>query len=207
MLQGQFVLTWRQTVTDPLRNNDEATPLAPEERNDLIPTHISSRRELNAAEQTGILSANEWAFERDRDVLDEAFLRELHRRMFGDVWKWAGNLRVARRNLGVEPSRIPSELRLLLDDVRNWIEHHTYPTEEIAVRFHYRLLKIHPFFNGNGRLSRLATDLLARRLGLKRFTWGCGSLISASETRRLYIQALRAADAQDVARLLAFVRS
>jgi Fic-DOC domain mobile mystery protein B len=194
-------------MIDPLMDNDDATPLTPEEQEGLIPTYISLRRELNEAEQAGILSADQWAFARKRDVLDEALLRELHRRMFGDVWKWAGSFRLTPRNLGVEPWKIPTDLRLLLDNVRYWIEHHTYPADEIAARFHHQLVWIHPFPNGNGRLSRLAADLLTVQFGGDRFTWGRGNLTATGETRRRYIDALHAADAHDYASLLAFVRS
>jgi Fic-DOC domain mobile mystery protein B len=194
-------------VIDPLMEKDDATPLSPDERNGLIPTYISLRRELNEAEQAGILIADQWAFERKRDVLSEGFLRDLHRRMFGEVWKWAGAFRTTERNLGVEPWKIVSDLRLVLDDVRFWIEHQTYAPDEIAVRFHHRLVWIHPFPNGNGRLSRLAADLLAVQLGRERFTWGSANLTAAGSARQRYIDALHAADAHNLAPLLAFVRS
>jgi Fic-DOC domain mobile mystery protein B len=194
-------------VIDPLMEKDDATPLSPDERKGLIPTYISLRRELNEAEQTGILIADQWAFERKREVLDEGFLRDLHRRMFGNVWRWAGALRTTERNLGVASWKIVSELRILLDDGRFWIEHHTYAPDEIAVRFHHRLVWIHPFPNGNGRLSRLAADLLAVQLGRARFTWGSANLAAVGSARQRYIASLQAADAHDLGPLLAFVRS
>lgn len=196
-------------MSDPLIDADDeaATPLTPEERDALIPTYITLRRELNEVEQIGIADADRWAFARRRDVLDEDFLKQLHRRMFGDVWKWAGQFRTTPRNLGVEAWKIAPDLRLLLDDVRYWIEHQTYPPDEIAVRFKHRLVFIHPFPNGNGRHSRLAGDLLAVQLGRERFTWGSGNLVAIDELRKIYIDALHAADAHDIEPLLAFARS
>jgi len=195
-------------MNDPLFDADDAaTPLTQDEKQGLIPSYITLRRELNEAEQLGITAAEEWAFSRKRDVLDEIFLRRLHKRMFKDVWRWAGELRTTPRNIGVEPWNITSMLRNLIEDARYWVLHETYPSDEIAVRFHHRLVMIHPFPNGNGRHARLAADLLLVKLGQERFTWGRVSLVNAGETRQKYVAALRAADAHDLQPLLAFVRS
>lgn len=195
-------------MTDHLEEQDDAsTPLTEDEREELIPSYITLRSELNNAEQANILEAEEWAFARKRDVLSEAFLTDLHKRMLSRVWKWAGAFRQSERNLGIDAYRIPTDLRQLLDDCRYWIENKTYESDEIAARFHHRLVSIHPFPNGNGRHARLAADLLLVVLGSKRFTWGRVSLVNAGETRRTYIEALRAADNHDINPLLAFVRS
>lgn len=195
-------------MSDPLFDADDAaTPLTQDEKQGLIPSYITLRRELNEAEQLGITAAEEWAFSRKRDVLDEIFLRRLHKRMFKDVWRWAGELRTTPRNIGVEPWNITSMLRNLIEDARYWVLHEIYPPDEIAVRFHHRLVMIHPFPNGNGRHARLAADLLLVKLGQERFTWGRVSLVNAGETRQKYVAALRAADAHDLKPLLAFVRS
>ncbi len=196
-------------MTDPLFDADDeaSTPLTPQERDDLIPTYITRRSELNAAEQLGIDDADAWAFSRKRDVLSEDFLRALHRRMFSGVWKWAGEFRTTERNIGVEPWKIAVDLRQFLDDVRYWIKHDTYPPDEIAVRLHHRLVFIHPFPNGNGRSTRMAADLLAVSLGRERFSWGSGNLIAAAELRKQYIAALKTADGNDIVPLLEFARS
>lgn len=196
-------------MSDPLFDDedDAATPLTAEEREGLIPAYITLRRELNEAEQIGIEEADRWAFGRKRDVLDERFLKSLHKRMFGQVWRWAGQYRTTGRNIGVDAYRIGMDLHQLLDDAHYWIDHATYPADEIAVRFHHRLVAIHPFPNGNGRHARLAADLLAVQLALRRFTWGRANLIEAKETRRAYVAALRAADGYDINPLLAFART
>jgi Fic-DOC domain mobile mystery protein B len=194
----------RDLFTEP---DDAATPLTPEEMHGLIPTHIAFRRELNQAEQDNILRGQSWALGRSRDPLTEKFILELHRRMLGDVWRWAGKLRTSERNIGIEYWKIPVALRQLLDDANAWIDFKTYPPEEMALRFHHRLVQIHPFPNGNGRHSRLMADLLAMRHGGARFTWGRQSLRDPSAVRTCYIDALRAADRHDIAPLLAFARS
>lgn len=197
-------------MTDPLFDEDDEanTPLTAEEREQLIPTYITLRSELNEAEQINIAQANRWLGRmRKRDVLDDAFLRELHKRMFAEVWKWAGQYRLTARNIGIDAYRIPTEVRTLVDDVRFWVDNATYTPDEIAVRFSHRLVSIHPFPNGNGRLSRLVGDLLAMQLGQPRFTWGRANLVDAGETRRAYVDALRAADADNIEPLLIFARA
>lgn len=197
------------TVSDPLfdRDDEANTPLIPEEREHLIPSYITLRHELNEAEQINIGGALRWTDSRRRDVLDRAFLSELHRRMFGDVWRWAGHYRTSARNIGVEAHLIAMNVQQAIDDARYWVEHATYSPDEIAVRFSHRLVAIHPFPNGNGRLSRLVGDLLAHQLGKPPFTWGQINLVNAGETRERYIEALRAADNHDIRPLLDFARS
>lgn len=195
-------------MSDPLLEADDAsTPLSAEEREGLIPSYISLRHELNEAEQANILEAEQWAFARKREVLDERFLTALHKHMFGRVWRWAGKYRLTERNVGVDPYRIATDLRQLLDDCRYWITHGTYQPDESCARFHHRLVAIHPFPNGNGRHARLATDLLLVALSQPRFSWGQTSLVTPSETRHAYVAALRAADGRDIKPLLEFVRS
>ena len=188
-------------------SNNDATPLTHDEINGLIPSYITLRGELNEAEHINITEAEEWAFNRKRDVLNEAFLRSLHKRMFKDVWRWAGELRTTLPSIGVYPWKIEPMLHDLIEDTRYWIERGTFPPDEIVTRFHHRLVLIHPFQNGNGRHARLASDLLLIKLGQERFTWGQISLLNAGEARSQYIAALRAADAHDIQPLLAFVRS
>lgn len=194
---------------DPLfQDDDEAnTPLNAEEREQLIPSYITLRHELNEAEQVNIGEGLRWAMSRRRDVLDHEFLNELHRRMFGEVWRWAGQYRTTARNIGVDAYRIATDVRQTVDHVRYWVEHGTYPPDEIAVRFSHRLVAIHPFPNGNGRFSRLVGDLHARQLERPPFSWGRVNLVDAGETRARYVAALRAADNHEIEPLLAFARS
>ena len=195
-------------MSDLVDEPEDATPLTPEERAGLLQTWITFRRDLNEAEQTNIAAGTAWAWRsRRRDILTEDFLRDLHKRLFGDVWAWAGQFRNTERNIGVHPMRIGVDLRVALEDARYWIEHDTFSPDEIAVRLHHRLVAIHPFPNGNGRTTRLMGDLLIARLGSAPFTWGRRNLTDVSETRRAYVAALRAADAHDIEPLLVFARS
>lgn len=195
-------------MTDLLDDEPEgATPLTPEEREGLIPAQVTLRRELNELEQQNILEASLWVTRRRRDPVSEAFGRNLHRRMFSQVWRWAGDNRASNKNIGCDWWEIDLQLRGVFDDAKTWIEFSSYPVDEIAVRFHHRLVAIHPFANGNGRWSRLMGDTLARRLGQPDFSWGNSSLLDDDATRRAYIDALRVADRHDIGPLLTFARS
>jgi Fic-DOC domain mobile mystery protein B len=194
---------------DPLGESGEdgATPLSPEDLADLIPKHIAFRRELNEAEAAGVRDAVLWVRGRRRalsTILSSGFIRSLHKRMLGGVWTWAGSYRVRDTNIGVPHREIPIELRKLQDDVAYWVTHGTFPPDEIAVRFHHRLVLIHPFPNGDGRLSRLMGDLLAISLGQDPFSWGADSL--KENGRQQYLDAVRAADTGDLKVLIALAR-
>jgi Fic-DOC domain mobile mystery protein B len=186
---------------------EDSTPLSPDERHDLFPTHIVLRRELNELEQENIVEAVIWAFRRARDPVDESFGRALHKRMFGRVWRWAGTYRTSDKNIGVPRATIQPRLYEVFDNVGYWVRNATFTPDEIAARFHHGLVFIHPFPNGNGRWSRLMADRLLTRLGAPRFTLGESPLRSADQARAAYIAALRAADGHDFGPLIAFLRS
>lgn len=186
---------------------DGETPLSAEEREGLLPSHVTLRRELNELEQQNIIEAELWAFARKRDVFSEAFGRSLHRHMYGSVWRWAGRYRETDKNIGIDHWLIAARIPEILSDAQYWTEHESYQPDEIAVRFHHALVFIHPFPNGNGRWSRLMADLLIIRLGGARFSWGRADLRAITEVRQSYIDALHQADAHDLTALLAFARS
>ena len=194
-------------MDDLFEHPNDATPLTIEEQRDLIPAHIAWRRDLNEAEQENIARAQDWALASRRDLLSEKFVTDLHKRMLGDVWLWAGKFRRSERSLGIPFYEISVALRLLLADTKAWMEFKTWPPDEIAVRFHHRLVQIHPFPNGNGRHARLMADLFVMKLGEARFSWGSANLQTAGELRGRYIAALQAADNRDIRPLLAFARS
>ncbi len=186
-----------------------ATPLELEEVEDLKIGHITTREELNRFEQDNINEAFGWLESRRKgDVLTEKFIKALHQKMFGKVWRWAGTFRRSGKNIGVDWAQIPAHLHTLLQDVRYWVEHKTYPSDEIAVRFHHKLVWIHLFPNGNGRHARLMADILLKDvLKEEPFTWNVSNIDVEDKVRAVYLKALRAADQGDYAMLLEFVRS
>ena len=185
--------------------DDNSTPLTAEEKNDLKLKWITLRSELNEAEARNIAQSQLWlASNKKKDVCSDTFLRNLHKKMFCDVCVWAGEYRITERNIGVAPYQIPMKLMQLFDDLNFWIDNKTYSNHEIAVRLHHKLVQIHPFPNGNGRVSRLMADLVLQKLEGKTLYWGDTNLVDVSEVRRKYIDALRKADAGDYTDLLNF---
>jgi Fic-DOC domain mobile mystery protein B len=185
-----------------------STPIDPDEAEGLIPGHIGTQAELNEWEQANIAAAETWLASRRRvPVLSLDFLRELHARMFGSTWTWAGSFRTTGKSIGVPAHNIPAALDDLLANTLYQVEHKTFDADEIALRFHHELVRIHPFPNGNGRHARFMTDLLLIELGRDRFTWGSASLRPAGVTRSSYLTALKAADNGDLDLLRRFTRS
>ncbi|PKN32097.1 MAG: cell filamentation protein Fic, partial [Deltaproteobacteria bacterium HGW-Deltaproteobacteria-20] len=136
-----------------------ATPIDPNEVNGLLLSHIATRAELDLWEQSNIMEGEAWAFGRKHnDILGEKFICRLHKRMLGKVWRWAGEVRRSEKNIGVPWWLIAAELRSLCDDVTAWVDNASYPPDEIAARFHHRLVAIHLFPNGNGRHARTMAD-------------------------------------------------
>ena len=189
---------------------DGNTPLSPEEQDDLIPD-LTTKEELNEWERQNILEAYTWALEprnlNRQDPFAEAYVRKMHLRMFDQTWKWAGTYRTTEKNIGIPYYQIREALAILLGDARYWVEHQTFEPDELAIRFHHRLVSIHPFANGNGRHARLMADVIVRKQGRPVFTWGDADIVRAGDFRRSYIDALRAADKNDIRPLLAFARS
>jgi Fic-DOC domain mobile mystery protein B len=186
-----------------------ATPLDGEELEGLVPSHLVSRSQLNEWEQQNIEAALLWLSRQRRPrPLEEAWLRRLHREMFGQSWRWAGQYRSSGKSIGADWRQIRMQVPALLADMAYQVEHRLEPVDQIAVRFHHRLVSIHPFPNGNGRHARLIADVLIEQLGAPRFSWGgSSSLVDASALRQQYIAALQQADRGDISALLAFARA
>jgi Fic-DOC domain mobile mystery protein B len=187
-----------------------ATALDPDEAQGLIPGHIHLQADLNIWEEANILEGQRWLLRQvksgKRPMLQEDFVRELHRRMFDETWQWAGQFRRSDKNIGVEWPQIATRLRNLLDNTQFQIQASAFAPDELAIRFHHQLVWIHPFPNGNGRHARLLADALIMSLGQARFTWGQTPLDTAGNARASYLSALREADLGSFVNLLAFAR-
>ncbi len=187
------------------------TPLSEEEMEGLMISSITTRGELNEFEQYNIEKAIEWTLGlkiTPKQLLSEKFIKDLHKKMYKDVWKWAGVFRDSEKNIGVKSYKIVVELKNLLDDAVYWFQNNTFSNEEFAIRFKHRLVSIHCFPNGNGRHSRLFADLIMQKLyDRSYFTWGKENLNKANETRKNYIKALQEADNNYFKPLIDFAKS
>ena len=187
------------------------TPLEEEEKEELKIKTIATRGELDEFEQANIEKAIEWSLKRSHSyekILTINFIKDVHKRMFSEVWGWAGTFRKSNKNIGVDKHFISVESQKLLDDCKFWIKNKTFPEDEIAVRFKHRLVKIHLFPNGNGRHSRLCADILvSQALHKPFFSWGGRNLTDSGETRAKYLKAIYQADQGNIAPLIESARS
>ncbi len=194
-----------------LKYIDGQTPIDEEEKSGLLIASIATRSELDEFEQQNIEEAILWVLKQSFKpsvLFTEVFIRNVHKRMYANVWAWAGEFRKTNKNLGIDRWQIPTELANLLDDAIYWMENNTYNPDELAIRFKHRIVSIHCFPNGNGRHSRLMADIIIEKLYKQPvFTWGAGNLSKQSDTRSAYLQAIKIADKGDLAPLLAFARS
>ena len=188
------------------------TPLDLSELEGLKIHSISIKAELDELEQKNIEEAMFWAMKLKfnyEKIISEKFIIDLHKRMYKQVWRWAGSYRNTEKNIGVPSYMIPIELRNLLDDTLYWIKNETYSPNEIAVRFKHRLVSIHCFPNGNGRHSRLMADIIMEKIfNLPPFTWGRKQVgFTKEQIRKDYINAVRTADQYNYQPLLDFSQS
>jgi Fic-DOC domain mobile mystery protein B len=194
-----------------LTYSEGQTPLDEDEKEGLLIKSVSLKSELDEFEQLGIERANEWLLRQKLvtdEILSEDFVKLLHKKMFGSVWRWAGEFRTTNKNIGVDKFLIGAELRNLFNDCSYWITNNSFSEDEIAVRFSHRIVSVHPFANGNGRHSRLIADVLINKgFGKPYFTWGSSNLVKQGDARISYLEALREADKLDYGKLILFARS
>jgi Fic-DOC domain mobile mystery protein B len=192
--------------------NDGQTPLDPEEREGLLIKTITTHQELDEFEQLNIEKAlQKYLFRykpKQEEILSEKFVFNLHKEMFGDVWRWSGKYRKSNKNIGVDRFHIATQFHQLIDDCKYWIVNKVMEDDEICIQFKHRLVAIHLFSNGNGRHSRLMADIMRKHIFKKPFfTWGKTNLVNEGDVRAAYIKALKEADKGDIKPLLTFSNS
>lgn len=191
-----------------LRHGEGQTPLDEDEKEGLKINAITTQGELDEFEQLNIEKAIEWTINstlKPEKILTEEFIKGLHKKMYGDVWKWAGEFRRSEKNIGISWPQIGIELKTLLGDTKCWIENKAYSPEEIAIRFKHRIVSIHCFPNGNGRHSRMMADIILESIFRKEiFSWHQSNMVKADDIRKAYIHALREADNGNIEPLIEF---
>lgn len=194
-----------------LEYKDGQTPLTEESKRGLLIDTITTQGELDQFEQKNISKAIQWTIGKNISIdklLSVEYLILLHKKMYGEVWKWAGDFRTSETNIGVPAHTIGIELRQLLDDAKYWVDNSVYKPQELALRFKHRLVSIHCFPNGNGRHSRLMADLIMEKIYKgDNFSWGGSNLVKADELRKQYISALKKADNGNLEDLKTFAES
>jgi Fic-DOC domain mobile mystery protein B len=190
---------------------DGQTPLDEDEKEGLLIPTISTRGELDEFEQQNIEQAIQWvmlqSFKSER-IFTEDFILLVHKKMYDNVWAWAGIFRRTNKKLGTDKWQIRTALKCLIDDVKYWKENNVYAADELAIRFKHRIVSIHCFPNGNGRHSRLMADIIIEKIFKQPvFSWGAANYSHSDGLRAKYLSAIKAADKGDYTLLLSFARS
>ncbi len=190
---------------------DGQTPLDEEEKEGLLIETIATHGELDEFEQQNIEEAILWSLGRNfkaETLFSEQFVCALHKRMYGNVWAWAGQFRKTNKNIGVDKWQIQTELKYLLDNAMYWHKNNIYSPDELTIRLKHKIVSIHCFANGNGRHSRLFADIIVEKIfKLPNYTWGAANLVNQGESRKTYIKALRVADDGNLEPLIKFART
>jgi Fic-DOC domain mobile mystery protein B len=183
-----------------------ATPISPEEFDDLIPKYITTRDELNAAEFENIGEAQiKYYLAKRKFQFSVSSLYRIHQDMFKNVWRWAGKKRTTNKNIGIDKSQIDAQMKVIIDDLKLWIEQQI-DNIEISAQFHHRLVYIHPFNNGNGRWARFIINLFLIEQMNSYLNFPENELLHSTSIRKRYIEALTQADMLDFQLLIVFHR-
>ena len=173
-----------------------------------LPFNFFRNMEVYIIRHTPVAVGKDTCYGQSDVSLSETFIQDLHKRMYSNVWKWAGEYRKTNKNIGVDKLNITMALRSLIDDASYWLEHNVYEPDELAIRFKHRLVSIHCFPNGNGRHSRMIADIMIEKIYQQPvFSWGGASLSVDMDIRAQYLKAIRKADKGDFDLLLKFARS
>lgn len=132
-------------------------------------------------------------------------IRRLHRLWLGSIYPWAGNYRTVNIGKGgFQFAHAPLIPRLMAALSKEVLRRHTpcgnaadVPVARSLAEVHAELILIHPFRDGNGRLARLLSLLMASQAGLPSL-----SLKGlAGRGKRAYVQAIQTAMSRDYAPL------
>lgn len=175
------------------KDRDGQTPLPIELQKGLLPNHIQTMGELDEYEETNIAQGLAWLQNYSgTDFLNHNFWLKLHKKLFGKVWSWAGEVRSHELDNPdfLKPYYIWPAFKQLEDDLKYWLENNTYEEKEFAARLHERIETIHPFNNGNGRFGRIVTEYICKREKMKIPTWGAKLNSVPSVRRKEYVASL-----------------
>ncbi|MBL6992255.1 MAG: mobile mystery protein B [Bacteriovoracaceae bacterium] len=177
------------------KDRDGQTPLPPDLKKGLKIKHITTIGELDEYEEDNIIKGLVWLEKQTADSINYTFWVKLHKKLFSNVWSWAGEVRKHElQNLDfVMPQNIWPEIKKLEDDLIFWIENKSFDLKEVAARFHERFETIHPFNNGNGRIGRIVVQYFCKQSGISIPTWGVYLADNPNRRRSQYIDALTSA--------------
>ncbi|UOR05666.1 Fic family protein [Hymenobacter aerilatus] len=158
----------------------------------------------------------------DERPLTEQFIREMHQVLLGEGYDvpaqtpdgqptrkhvQPGRYKSSPNNVltvtgemfyFASPEETPAKMTDLVAWYRQEAEQSTLHPVALAAEFHYRFVRIHPFDDGNGRMSRLLMNLILLRHGYPM------TVIKATDRNR-YLAALAEADAGEIEPFYRFI--
>lgn len=167
------------------------TPLTKEQLKGLKPD-VTTQGELDEFEEENITLGLSWLEKTMMDYTKYDFWKKAHKKHFSNVWSWAGEIRTEQLENPYfsEPGQISNHLSNLEKDLSTWIKFESYEPKELLAQFHLRLITIHPFLNGNGRISRILTEHLSDKMGYAKPTWGQKHSNDPELRRKKYVSSL-----------------
>lgn len=159
---------------------------------------IRGKRVMDALEATTLAEATDWTI-RNVDV-DQRFkaadICQWHKQWLGTVYEWAGEYRQVNISKGGFPFAMAAQVpRLMQEFERDMLARYTPLTfddpekvQEALAITHCELVLIHPFREGNGRVSRLLSTLMALQAGLPLLNFG----VIKGKQRKAYFAAVQA---------------
>jgi fido (protein-threonine AMPylation protein) len=169
----------------------EETPVSPDDAVAFVDgVSFTTKAEVDAAEDAALTAVlTDLLTELDdgrltvQDLLGHGTLESLHEAAFERIWQWAGQIRRLEVSVGVPPEQIREQLRATQGDLQYL--YGVLPPREFAMTVHWRLVRVHPFVDGNGRITRLYADAMLFASTGAVFDWRAGAE---------YYAALREAD-------------
>jgi cell filamentation protein len=164
---------------------------------------IRLKREMDALEAVKLAEATDWAIR--HYSADHCFTAKdvcaMHRQWLGEVYPWAGRYRQVNIGKGGFAFAMAAQVPRLMEEFgRNELKRYTPcvfddrdKIVEALATVHCELVLIHPFREGNGRLSRLLTTLMALQAGLPLLDFSG----IAGKARQAYFLAVQAGMGRD----------
>jgi cell filamentation protein len=137
---------------------------------------IRSPKEMDDAEARALARAMAGFLQKfdDRHRFTAADLRAMHKDWLGEIYEWAGEFRQVNISKGDFPFAAATRVSALMEEFeRNLLARYTpcdFNDRSEVIRVlsetHVELVLIHPFREGNGRLARALSTLMALQAGL-----------------------------------------
>ncbi len=135
-----------------------------------------------------------------KKTIDHVIIQKIHEVVTAGILEDAGKYRTKNVRITGSAKTPPdwSKITKLMDELIEKIPQYKRHPVEVAARLHHRFVEIHPFIDGNGRVSRLLTNLYL-------IAQGYPPIVLKIEDRGKYYRFLRAADAGNPGLFVNFV--